>query len=390
MPQELINAVSGGTSGGQDVKDQIGDRDETTQFIKRISETITLKELPTRLTKQYIYDSFILNHPVNSLLNMGTLLDNMEAVGNWVGTGGDFNFTLAASATQAQVGTNSLKCTWSSNSGTGYVTDSTTSLGDISTYTGAASGAPTKGMTGVWMYLDDVSKLTAPIKMRIGSSASDYNEYNLEEYTTADYDDIANRTTVLTNGWNLLQANMDSVDATAGTPDWTAVDYVRFQFDLNGTNAGDLYLDYFTTSKSDYLSLNGLGNRIGDEIVQRVICPNNRFREYFRDTTFKDATNTTATWDTTNFYADFTSGQVLQTNEIYKDTTTITEVYPIITIDSGSFTIQISNDASTWETVTNNQWNTLSNTGTTLYLKITEAAASTGRISSPMILDLKE
>jgi hypothetical protein len=201
-------------------------------------------------TYEKINDSLKLGHQFNSLLNYGTNLDTMEAVGNWVASDG----TLSASATQAIQGTNSLKNT--GYTGDFTLTDSTTSQGDLSTYTGVASGAPTKGTVGTWVYLTAQTDLTN-IVLRLGSSASAYTQMTGVEYGSGDY---GSETTTFYVGWNYFLFNLVNGTET-GTPDWTAVDYVRFSL-TKGATGGDVFFDYFTISQSIYVGNCGLGNRI--------------------------------------------------------------------------------------------------------------------------------
>ena len=125
-----------------------------------------------------------------------------------------------------------------------------------------------------------------------------------------------------------------------------------------------------------------LGSNASAWAIQRVINPNNIWKESLRTDTFEDTTNTTATWDTTNFRWTFTTGQIIQTSEIYLDSTTITSA--TLTIDSsrittpGNLTYQLSADGGTnWETVTLGTKHTFTNTGVDLRLKVTASGAAT-------------
>lgn len=117
-------------------------------------------------------------------------------------------------------------------------------------------------------------------------------------------------------------------------------------------------------------------------IVVRVVNPNNTFIEHFRDTQFKDTTNTTATWNTTTFKTTFTSGQIAQTESIFLNNETIYSAKPIIDIDSGSITIELSADGgSNWQEFTNNIESNFTNTGTNLLIKLTENNTSTAEVT---------
>lgn len=112
--------------------------------------------------------------------------------------------------------------------------------------------------------------------------------------------------------------------------------------------------------------------------------PKNIFIERFGFDLLKGSLNT-ATWDTTNKRVDFTSGQICHIESAYLDTidnVVITGAKLTVTIDSGSFDLEVSADGgSNWETVTNGVSFSFSNTGYNLQIKITENNTSTGRIT---------
>ena len=125
-----------------------------------------------------------------------------------------------------------------------------------------------------------------------------------------------------------------------------------------------------------------IGSRSSSATVVKVLNPNNVWQETIRDTTFKDTANTTATWDVTNFRWTFTGSQVIQTSEIYLDSTTITNARLDIATDNitnpANLTYALSADGgSNWETVTLNTSHTFTNIGTDLRLKITSSGNAT-------------
>lgn len=203
--------------------------------------------------QEYINDSFTVDHEHNSLLDQGTILDVMNSSSaNWTASA---PFTVSDNNKDAfiQVQTGSMKLEWSST-GTGTLTN-TTSLGDISDYTGAASGTPTKGTFGLWIWVSTANDVTA-ITLRIGSSATDYIETSAISFAGAQT--YSGETFTLQQGWNYIMFR-NSLGTVTGTPDWTAVDYTRLEI----TTADDkiAYLDYFTVSKSNVIGLNGVGKR---------------------------------------------------------------------------------------------------------------------------------
>ena len=127
----------------------------------------------------------------------------------------------------------------------------TTSMGDLSAYTGAASGNPTTGTVGVWLYLQS-GELTS-VTLRIGSSASNYTEIaGVKTYTDS---------TDVQDGWNYWVFRLKNGTET-GTPNWTAVSYIRLAFVSPTTPT--CIVDYLTIGTGDGIGLNGLGARITD------------------------------------------------------------------------------------------------------------------------------
>lgn len=200
-------------------------------------------------TERDVSDSFILGHPGdNGKLGYGKVLYNWDDTTNWSST----EFTLSSSDTQTIVDFDSLQFI-SATAQTGYITG-TNSYGDLSDYTGVNNGTPTQGTCGLWIYLsatDDVDY----VKLRLGSSSSDYTE------CTATF-----KAGHVTTGWNYLTFDLDSADVTTGTPDWTATDYTRIEIKVDNSSVTN-YLAYLTISQSNNIGLNGLGYRY----VQKTI-----------------------------------------------------------------------------------------------------------------------
>ena len=157
-------------------------------------------------------------------------------------------FTVGHTTEYARVTTYSLGVN-SASAQTGYVT-STQDFGDLSAYTGAASGAPINGCCGIWLYQYSSSIISAMV-LRIGSGASDYTEA-----TGAICDTATGNTAIL--GWNYWIFPLAAGSET-GTPDWTNTDYARLSITFDSSSA--IYLDYFTISSQDDVGLNGLGLR---------------------------------------------------------------------------------------------------------------------------------
>jgi len=213
---------------------------------RNFNHNITVERTSISYDIECICDSFILGHPVNGLLGQGIILDDFETnfTSNWSGSG----FTLAEETSNILVGSKSGKLTFSA-SGTHTIT-STQVYGDLSSYVGVSSGLPNKGTIGIWIN-NNSNTITNPTLI-IGSSASDY----LTCVGTIFQSDIGFG---WQNDYTYIVFDLDSGSVT-GTIDWTNVDYSRISMTL-AESSGDIYIDYFTISMSNYIGLNGLGYR---------------------------------------------------------------------------------------------------------------------------------
>ena len=85
------------------------------------------------------------------------------------------------------------------------------------------------------------------------------------------------------------------------------------------------------------LGTNKLGNRSSEWVVNFVSSYNNIMNERFNFDTYKDTTNTTATWNTTGEKVTFTSGQIAQSLGVAVNDGTITDATLTATETSGDF-----------------------------------------------------
>ena len=137
-------------------------------------------------------------------------------------------------------------------------------------------------------------------------------------------------------------------------------------------------------SAAGILGASPLGSNLSGFTIYGVTNPNGVWKEALRTTTFKDTTNTTATWDTTNFRWSFTTGQIIQTSLIsYNETVTI--VNATLNIESSQITnpnnltyFLSADDGSNFEQVTLGTQHVFTNTGKKLKLKI--VASGTAQI----------
>ena len=212
--------------------------------------TLPLAPYQTVFLTQYINDSFILDHDVNGVLydaDETAILSDFEDHTDWSNTG--LTQTLADDSTAGHfwVSTQGVKSTWTDATGTGSITDTITTV-DLSAVTGVASGTPSSGTAGLWMYCTNGS-LISETRLRLGSDSSNYKEYIATTYSGS----------ALANDRNYLLFDLDSPDDTTGTVDWTDITYLFIEWDVTGaTNAT---FDYLTVSLSDDIGLNGLGER---------------------------------------------------------------------------------------------------------------------------------
>jgi len=105
---------------------------------------------------------------------------------------------------------------------------------------------------------------------------------------------------------------------------------------------------------------------------QKVVSPNNTFLTYFRDIIFKDSGNTTATWDGTSQKITFTTGQVAQSELIYKDDDNIVSAnLSAEGTNLSNLTFYLSaNNGANWEQVNNNSSVSFVNVSNELKFKI--------------------
>lgn len=199
-----------------------------------------------------VCDSFIVGHPVNGLIGNGTVLDEMEiGAAHWINA----DYTITNSADQHIVGNNSLKCVKTGGSDFQWIRNTVDSF-DLSAYSGVASGAPTKGTIGFWLYLNSATDI-GQIIMEIGTYPN-YLTANCFSYASVSgYDNWGNLTLQLQPGWNYMVVNFLK-GFVVGTPDWTN-SYITIYVATSGTPT--FYIDYLTVSQSNYIGLNGIGSR---------------------------------------------------------------------------------------------------------------------------------
>lgn len=171
---------------------------------------------------------FIINDFVNSTVNYNQVLDNVSYDDNsaiqaeWIEANDGVNPTI--DAVNFMEGSSAGVFSWTFSGGAARWSASPLAV-DVSDLVGAASGQPTKGSLMGWVQTDDYDKISS-VKIRIGSSATDYIEVPLP------LDNITD--------WQYFNVNIASLTPT-GTPTWTALDYI--QLVINETASGSVRLN---------------------------------------------------------------------------------------------------------------------------------------------------
>ena len=167
---------------------------------------------------------YIINDYVNTTVNYNRTFDNLSYEDNtaiqavWNEASDGNNPTVDDADYLEAVSSGVFG--WTNSSGTATWA-ATVSGRDISLFTGVASGAPTKGSLMLWLKSSSVSSITS-VKVRIGSSATDYAEVTLTLRSTTD--------------WQYLNADLDTASIT-GTPDWTNTDYLQIRITETATGS---------------------------------------------------------------------------------------------------------------------------------------------------------
>ncbi len=156
-----------------------------------------------------------------------TLTENNQ---NFVVGGGALQFNLVAGQTS------------------GYLQNSTLEPVDL-------TAEHNQGTQFLWVYLPTGASVTA-VNLRWGSSTSNY--YSLSATTTQEG-------TVFQDGWNLLSFLWSSASVT-GSPDYTAIDFIRVTFTYNSTLQTGVLVNGLTSQLGSLLNI-----------------------EYYSDSLFRDA-----------------------------------------------------------------------------------------------------
>lgn len=231
-----------------------GDQDSITEGVD-IAHLLEAKRVSIKLTEHFGFDSWYLDNAINGPLTQTSLLiDGFNATGNWSVSGGGSALAASAVTAEFQRGTAGFKITWASEAE--VTLSNTTDSDDLSSYTGAASGAPANGTAALWMKLEDVDDITGNVVLNMGSNASNTYGYIGKEYTSNTT--FGSETATYKTGWNFLLFDLDNPDTTTGTPDWTGTDTKTITFTPNQAS-GTIYFDYLTIRDIDENSKTFIG-----------------------------------------------------------------------------------------------------------------------------------
>lgn len=161
-------------------------------------------------------------------LNTGITINEADSTtsnGTWTATARASNLQTDNLNFVAGSGSLSFDLSAGGAGSTGYLEDSTMVPVDLTTHLN-------QGQIFLYTYLP-VGSDFSNINIRFGSSSANYYSIN----ATADFAGNA-----FQNGWNLIAFDFSSA-TTTGTPDITAVDYVRVTWTYNGTAQTSVRLD---------------------------------------------------------------------------------------------------------------------------------------------------
>ena len=239
-----------------------GDRDVLARLLS-FSENLNLTDDPeNNLTADgmLMNDSFVLGDLINGVVydaDETAILEDFESAATWSNFG--LTQTLSNDSTTGHywVGTQGLKSTWTETSGLGRLWKNIPSV-DLSPITGVASGYPSGGTVGLWIYVEGTTPPVSYVQVLIGNDSSNWIQYECESYAQRQGFDVS-FDLVLHDGLNYLLFDLNSPGGSMGTVDWTTIDYIKLHW--GATAAGVITFDYLTASKSDNIGLNGLGDR---------------------------------------------------------------------------------------------------------------------------------
>jgi len=211
----------------------VGPTDAITE-IRNTTITTDLVPESTEIVVKLANDSFLLDDTINSIMynsDETSKVEDFENKNDWTGTGLTIAFANDDTSGHFWVGTQGVNATWTNSSGTGTMSK-TISSSNLQNVVGVASGTPSQGTAGIWMWIQDSTKISQ-IKLRIGSSSSNYKGYIAQTY--AQRNSLVGAFT-LQNGMNYLVFDLNTPDETLGTTNWTAITYIAILFTVTAAS----------------------------------------------------------------------------------------------------------------------------------------------------------
>lgn len=209
--------------------------DSNISLLENIEYRIKAVDFTRIFDKKLFNDSFtnrdsryIVNDQCNTFANLNTDIDEMNYTTNgalqavWA-QAGDGSSRLT-DAMEFREGDFSGKFGWVFAGGTATFTGTITTR-NIVGLVGAASGAPTKGVLGIWLRSVPFTSITS-IQIRLGSSAANYARWNV---------------TLGDSEWQFQNELLFEDAIIVGTPVWSAVTYVAIV--VTETASGNLNVD---------------------------------------------------------------------------------------------------------------------------------------------------
>lgn len=166
---------------------------------------------------------YMINDFCNITINANQTLDQFDYADTtalraaWTESGDGGNPTLDTSDYRETTGSGVFD--WTFSGGTATFTNAISAV-EISGFTGAATGTPTKGRIGLWYKASDYTDITN-VRIRVGSDSSNYGAFTF---------------TPTSNGWVFVDGELADM-AITGTPNWAAVDYVAIVVTQTATSS---------------------------------------------------------------------------------------------------------------------------------------------------------
>jgi len=220
---------------------------------KKIFDKKRVRDTWTDVGGRYIINSF-----VNSTVNLNRTLDELSYDTNgaiqavWT-EGGDGSNPTIDNATFIE-GDSSGVFAWVNATNQAIWSATFATPKDVADIIGVNSGTPTKGKVQIWGFPSDISVIS-DIRLRIGSSASDYVEVIMSDF-------------VQDGDFYYATENLAGITPT-GTPVWTAIDYARII--VNQTGDGNIKLNGLRIMDEDGFTLYQVGDT---PVIDEYRAPN--------------------------------------------------------------------------------------------------------------------